>query len=139
MPAPAPTRFPRPLPGTQPAYLHPPYASSVRRAPSRPLVLLPHTLTELTGPVFGHETVRPADADLTAQHAGEPLGERIVVTGRVLDEIGRPIRRHAGGGLAGQRRRPLPAPERRSPGPARSQLHGLWTGASPTTTAGTGS
>lgn len=93
MPAPAPTRFPRPLPGTQPSYLHPPYASSVRRAPSRPLVLLPHTLTELSGPVFGHETVRPADADLTAQGGGEPQGERIVVTGRVLDEVGRPIRR----------------------------------------------
>ncbi len=93
MPAPAPTRFPRPLPGTQPAYLHPPYASSVRRAPGRPLVLLPHTLTELTGPVFGHETVRPGDADLTAQGGGEPLGERIVVTGRVLDESGRPARR----------------------------------------------
>jgi len=82
----------RPAPGTQPAYLHPPYASSVRRAPTRPLVLLPHTLTEVSGPVFGHDAVRPGDADLTAQGAGEPLGERMVVTGRVLDESGRPIR-----------------------------------------------
>jgi protocatechuate 3,4-dioxygenase beta subunit len=79
--------------GTQPPYLHPPYASSVKRAPTRPLVLLPHTLTELSGPVFGHDTVRPGDADLTAHGSGEPLGERIVVTGRVLDESGRPVRR----------------------------------------------
>ena len=83
----------RPPPGTQPPYLYPPYASSVRRAPTRPLVLLPHTLTELEGPVFGHDLVRPSDADLTAQGAGEPLGERIAVTGRVLDEAVRPIPR----------------------------------------------
>jgi len=54
-------------------------------------VLLPHTLSEVTGPVFGHADVGPADQDLTARHAGEPLGERIVVTGRVLDEGGRPV------------------------------------------------
>ncbi len=83
----------RPAPGTQPPYLYPPYASSVRRAPARPLVLLPHTLTELSGPVFGHDVVQPADADLTVQGAGEPIGERIAVVGRVLDESGRPIRR----------------------------------------------
>ena len=83
----------RPAPGTQPEYLHKPYASTARRAPTRPLVLLPHTLTEVSGPVFGHDAVRPGDADLTAQAAGEPQGERIVVTGRVLDESGRAIRR----------------------------------------------
>ncbi len=82
----------RPAPGTQPDYLHPAYASSVRRAPTRPLVLLPHTLTEASGPVFGHDAVRLEDADLTAQAGGEPLGERIVVNGRVLDESGRPTR-----------------------------------------------
>jgi protocatechuate 3,4-dioxygenase beta subunit len=54
-------------------------------------VLLPHTLTELTGPVYGHESVEPGEADLTRQHGGEPLGERIIVTGRVLDEGGRPV------------------------------------------------
>jgi protocatechuate 3,4-dioxygenase beta subunit len=79
--------------GAAPAYLHPPYASSVKRAPTRPLVLLPHTLTETTGPLFGHEAVGPNDHDLTRQHAGEPIGERIIVTGRVLDEDGRPVRR----------------------------------------------
>ncbi len=89
---PASIGYRRPAPGTQPAYLHPAYASSVRRAPTRPLVLLPHTLTEVSGPVFGHGAVREGAADLTAQAAGEPLGERIVVSGRVLDESGRPIR-----------------------------------------------
>jgi protocatechuate 3,4-dioxygenase, beta subunit len=54
-------------------------------------VLLPHTLSEVTGPVFGHGEVVPADLDLTARHAGEPLGERIVVSGRVLDDGGRPV------------------------------------------------
>ena len=48
-----------------------------------------HTLSELTGPVYGHETVRENDHDLTTQHTGEPLGERIIVQGRVLDEDGR--------------------------------------------------
>jgi protocatechuate 3,4-dioxygenase, beta subunit len=86
------TGYRRAPPGAQPEYLHPPYVSSRKRAPTRPLVLLPHTLSEVTGPIFGLETVRPGDHDLTAQHAGEPLGERIVVTGRVLDEEGRAIR-----------------------------------------------
>jgi protocatechuate 3,4-dioxygenase beta subunit len=81
----------RPAPGTQPEYLHPPYASSRKRAPTRPLVLVPQTLSEVTGPIFGREEIRPNDDDLTAQHAGEPLGERIIVTGRVLEENGRPI------------------------------------------------
>jgi protocatechuate 3,4-dioxygenase beta subunit len=78
--------------GTQPDYFYPPYASSVLRAPSQPLIYLPHTLTERTGPVFGHGLLRAADNDLTAQHAGQPLGERILVHGRVLDEDGRPVR-----------------------------------------------
>jgi protocatechuate 3,4-dioxygenase beta subunit len=45
----------------------------------------------LPGPVFGRVRVRPEDADLTRQHQGEPLGERIIVTGRVLDGEGRPV------------------------------------------------
>ena len=78
--------------GTQPEYLHPEYKSSVKRAPKQPLILLPHTLSEITGPVFGQNAVRPTDGDLTAQHAAAPLGERIVVTGKVLDGGGRPVR-----------------------------------------------
>lgn len=78
-------------PGTQPKYLHEPYVSSILRAPKRPLIVVPQTLSELSGPVFGHETIQPFDNDLTRQHAGEPLGERIIVSGRVLDENDRPV------------------------------------------------
>jgi protocatechuate 3,4-dioxygenase, beta subunit len=83
--------FPAESQKAQPPYDFPAYASTVKRAPKRPLILLPHTQSELTGPVYGHEYVRPEDADLTRQHAGEPLGERITVAGRVLDEDGRPV------------------------------------------------
>jgi protocatechuate 3,4-dioxygenase beta subunit len=71
---------------------YPGYRSTRWRAPSRPLVTLPEELHALDGPVFGADFVAESDADLTAQHEGEPLGERIVVTGRVLDEDGRPLR-----------------------------------------------
>jgi protocatechuate 3,4-dioxygenase beta subunit len=78
-------------PGSQPPSLHEPYGSTVRRAPAKPLIVLPHTLSEITGPLFGHEKIGEADNDLTRQHAGEPVGERIIVTGRVLDDNGRPV------------------------------------------------
>jgi protocatechuate 3,4-dioxygenase beta subunit len=77
--------------GTQPAHLHAPYVSSGRRAPSKPLVRIPQTLSELTGPVFRRVVVKAGSFDLTRQHAGEPLGQRIVVSGRVLDEASRPV------------------------------------------------
>jgi len=83
--------YKRPPAGTQPEYLHPPYQSSIRRAPAKPLVRLPHTISEVTGPMFGHDSIKPTDNDLTKQHAADPLGERIIVTGRVLDENGRPV------------------------------------------------
>jgi protocatechuate 3,4-dioxygenase beta subunit len=85
------TGYRRPYFGTQPDYLFPRYASTVKRAPTKPLVVLPHTLSELTGPIFGHDEVKPTDSDLTKQHKGDPIGERIIVTGRVLDENGRPV------------------------------------------------
>ena len=77
----------------QPPYLHVPYVSSIRRAPNHPLVPLRASLSELTGPVYGEGDIRPLDNDLTrnAVRNGEPLGERIIVTGRVLDESGRPV------------------------------------------------
>jgi protocatechuate 3,4-dioxygenase, beta subunit len=81
----------RPRPGTQPEHLHPPYLSSVKRAPRQPLVRLPHTLSEVTGPVFGADFVGSNDQDLTHQPSGEALGERIIVSGQVLDEDGRPV------------------------------------------------
>jgi len=81
----------RPPAGTQPNYLYPPYISTCKRYPKQPLVLLPHTLSELTGPVFGHGDIGPDDNDLTQQHSGEAQGERIIVSGLVLDEEGRAI------------------------------------------------
>jgi protocatechuate 3,4-dioxygenase beta subunit len=75
-----------------PPYLYPDYRSTVLRAPSRPLVPAPAGLADLAAPVFGDETVGPGDHDLTGQHDGEPLGERILVTGRVLESDGRPVR-----------------------------------------------
>ena len=78
-------------PRSQPASLYPPYSSTVRRAPRKPLIVLPHTLSEITGPVYGHDDIAETDNDLTRQHSGEPLGERIIVEGRVLDDGGRPV------------------------------------------------
>ena len=74
-----------------PPRLSPGYKSTVKRSPSKPLIPMRHTLSELTGPVYGHETVRENDHDLTLQGKGEPLGERIIVHGHVLDEDGRGV------------------------------------------------
>ncbi|MFF2409561.1 protocatechuate 3,4-dioxygenase subunit beta [Streptomyces sp. NPDC058092] len=70
-----------------------PYRSSVLRHPKRPLLPAgdPEAV-ELTGPAFGVTDITDLDHDLTRQHPGEPLGERITVTGRVLDRSGRPVR-----------------------------------------------
>ncbi len=78
--------------GADPPYRYPDYRATQLRAPDKPLVIAPHTLSEITGPAYGHEKVGPLDNDLTRQFEGEPLGERIVVTGRVLDGDGRPVR-----------------------------------------------
>jgi protocatechuate 3,4-dioxygenase beta subunit len=78
--------------GVDPPYSFPDYRATRLRAPQRPLVPLTHTLTEITGPLFGHDGVGERDHDLTRQHRGGPLGERIIVTGRVLDGDGRPVR-----------------------------------------------
>jgi protocatechuate 3,4-dioxygenase, beta subunit len=73
-----------------PRYDTPEYRSTELRAPKH-LYLLPEELHDPTGPVFGESDVDPRDSDLTRQHEGEPLGERIIVTGRVLDSGGNPI------------------------------------------------
>jgi protocatechuate 3,4-dioxygenase, beta subunit len=75
-----------------PPYLSPAYLGTRLRAPRAPLLLLPQRLAELTGPAFGDDDVRASDGDLTRQHDGEPLGERIIVGGRVLGSDGRPVR-----------------------------------------------
>ncbi len=82
----------RVLLASQPPYLCPAYVSSRKRAPTKPLIALPTSLANFNGPVFGHDSLQPSDGDLTKQHAGEPLGERIIVTGQVVDDEGHPIR-----------------------------------------------
>ena len=82
----------RPVDEGQPPYLYPDYVATRLRAPKKPLIILPKTLSDTTGPAFGRGTVGELDYDLTRQHEGEPLGERIIVTGRVTDGDGRPVR-----------------------------------------------
>jgi protocatechuate 3,4-dioxygenase beta subunit len=82
--------YPRPR-GLHPPLASPAYRSTVLRAPTRPLVLLPQNLTEVTGPLFDTGRVRPTDNDLTRQHTAEPQGQRIIVHGRVLDSDGRAV------------------------------------------------
>src|SRR5690606_5550886 len=74
-----------------PPRLFPDYKSTVKRSPSRPLIVVPHTLSELTGPVYGHDSLQPGDNDLTCHGRGEPVGGLIIGHGRVLDEDGRPV------------------------------------------------
>ncbi len=78
--------------GAHPPLDYPPYKSTALRHPKRPLVYLPHTITEITGPQLGPSRVRDNDNDLTAQHGGMAIGERIIVTGRVFDTEGKPLR-----------------------------------------------
>src|SRR5919199_5928314 len=78
-----------------PPYLYEAYQSTRRRAPSLPLVEVPLTISELTGPGPAVSAVTAEDADLTrnAGTGGEAIGQRIIVAGRVLDEYGRPVPR----------------------------------------------
>src|SRR5436190_9843801 len=76
-----------------PPYLYEAYQSTRRRAPMLPLIDVPLTISELTGPGPVISAVTPEDADLTrnAGTGGEAIGQRIIVTGRVLDDQGNPI------------------------------------------------
>jgi protocatechuate 3,4-dioxygenase, beta subunit len=78
-------------PETHPPLLFPDYRATVLRAPRIAPVDLPQRLTEITGPLFGADRVGELDHDLTRQHAEEPLGQRIIVFGRVLDANARPV------------------------------------------------
>lgn len=78
---------------SQPRLDFPPYRSSRLRHPTKDLQHADPETIELAAPCFGHWDVDPLEADLTIGHAGEPIGERIIVTGRVVDGDGRPVRR----------------------------------------------
>lgn len=80
--------------GWHPPALHPAYKSSVKRSPAAAPITLPQSLSELTGPVFGHDLIGPLDHDLLTNFSpdGAPaIGPRIIVEGRVLDEDARPV------------------------------------------------
>jgi protocatechuate 3,4-dioxygenase, beta subunit len=75
-----------------PPYDYPDYRSTRLRAPKRPLLPMPNGETERRAPLFGEASVNPSDSDLTLSPGGEPIGERIVVRGRVTDSTGKPVR-----------------------------------------------
>ncbi|MEP6917420.1 MAG: protocatechuate 3,4-dioxygenase subunit beta, partial [Acidobacteriota bacterium] len=72
-----PFNYRRPADGVHPPNDSPSYRSTALRHPQQPLVIMPQTLSELTGPVYPYGGLEATDNDLTRQHAGEPLGERI--------------------------------------------------------------
>jgi protocatechuate 3,4-dioxygenase, beta subunit len=76
----------------EPALDYPDYRSTALRHPKQPLVYLPQQVTEMTGPQLGQLRPGAIDNDLTRQHEGQPVGERIIVSGRLLDADGRPMR-----------------------------------------------
>jgi protocatechuate 3,4-dioxygenase beta subunit len=76
----------------QPLLDYPPYRSSLLRHPTKDPHLADPEGVELWAPAFGERDIDPLEADLTVQHSGEPIGERIIVTGRVVDGDGRPVR-----------------------------------------------
>jgi protocatechuate 3,4-dioxygenase beta subunit len=88
-----PTSYVREEPDAHPPLDYAPYKSTQLRHPKQPLIYLPQTVTEITGPQLGPERITgELDHDLTRQHAGEPIGERIIVSGRVFDTEGKPLR-----------------------------------------------
>lgn len=78
---------------SHPPLIYPPYKSSTSRSPSKDPIIVPQTISELTGPTFDHSELPEHSTDLTmnGRKTGEPLGERIIVTGRILDENGDPV------------------------------------------------
>jgi len=88
----APSLYRRVLSGIHPPE-DPAYRSTALRHPLQPLVQIPQTLSEITGPSYPYDAIGQVDSDLTRQHGAPPIGERIIVEGRVLDENGRPIPR----------------------------------------------
>ena len=84
-------QYRRPFWNTQPAYRFDAYGSTLLRSPNEPLIAVPQTLSEITGPAFGAAFVKQGDNDLTRIASADAIGERIIVSGRVLDENGRPV------------------------------------------------
>jgi len=88
-----PTSYVRERPDAHPPVDYAPYKATALRHPKQPPVYLPQTITEVTGPQLAGERIAgELDSDLTRQHDGTPIGERIVVSGRVFDTEGKPLR-----------------------------------------------
>jgi protocatechuate 3,4-dioxygenase, beta subunit len=87
-----PTSYMREDEDAHPSLDCPTYKSTALRHPEQALIYLPQTVTEITGPQLRSERVRENDNDLLAQHEGEPIGERITVSGHVYDTEGKALR-----------------------------------------------
>jgi protocatechuate 3,4-dioxygenase beta subunit len=83
--------YAREHPGGQPPNDYPGYGTTVKRAPKRKAIRLEHTLTEITGPTFESGWAGTDIPDMTKDGSSAPIGERIIVAGRILDENGRPV------------------------------------------------
>jgi len=83
--------YPPVPPGTHSSDYFEPNRGTHLRHPKHPRIVVPQTLSELTGPVYPYLFIGQPETDLTRQHSGQPIGERIVVSGSVLDEDGRPV------------------------------------------------
>jgi len=77
-----------------PPYLFPEYKSTVLRSPTKPLIPAMEQLKDLSLPAFGESVIGKWDNDLTknARKNGEPIGERVRVSGKVMDEYGKPLK-----------------------------------------------
>ena len=75
-----------------PPYLHPGYKSTLLRAPGEALLRLPAGALDVPGPLVPRGFVRNGDNDLTVHGKSAPLGEKMILEGRVMDEAGRPVR-----------------------------------------------
>ena len=77
----------------QPPHLYPDYKSTILRSPTRPLMPVKEYLKQLRLPVYGESVIGEFDNDLTksARKNGEPIGERIKVSGKITDEYGTPL------------------------------------------------
>ena len=75
-----------------PPYLYPDYRSTTLRSPKQPLLELAEGALDVPGPAVPRGFVRKGDNDLTIHGRGAPLGEKMILVGRVTDEDGRPVR-----------------------------------------------
>jgi len=79
-------------PGSHPGLIYTSYKATVKRGPTQNPVRMHMPSSLSTNPKATPSLILPNDLDLTTHGDSAPLGEKIVVTGRVLDEDGKPVR-----------------------------------------------